>query len=130
MFVTPIEKHKVVNRVLMQIQKVVQNYVAGLFIVMLIVAILNTTVLYIIGLDYAIFFGCFAALLMVIPYLGMFIGALLAALYSLLTKDSPVTCLTIIGSMVFIQFLECSFDFAYEVSVGFCTLSFAVMRTD
>lgn len=109
MFVTPIEKHKVVKRVLVQIQKVVQNYVAGLFTVMLIVAILNTTALFIIGVDYAIFFGCFAALLMVIPYLGMFMGALLAALYSLLTKDSPVTCLTIIGSMLFIQFLEGNF---------------------
>jgi predicted PurR-regulated permease PerM len=109
MFVTPIEKHKIVKRVLVQIQKVVQNYIAGLFTVMLIVAILNTTALFIIGVDYAIFFGCFAALLMVIPYLGMFMGALLAALYSLLTKDSPVTCLTIIGSMLFIQFVEGNF---------------------
>lgn len=109
MFVTPIDKHKVVKRVLVQIQKVVQNYVAGLFTVMLIVAILNTTALFIIGVDYAIFFGCFAAMLMVIPYLGMFTGALLAALYSLLTKDSPVTCLAIIGSMLFIQFVEGNF---------------------
>lgn len=109
MFVTPIEKHKVVKRVLVQIQKVVQNYVTGLLTVMLIVAILNTIALFIIGLDYAIFFGFFAAMLMIVPYLGMFTGALLAALYSLLTKDSPVTCLAIIGTMLTIQFIEGNF---------------------
>jgi predicted PurR-regulated permease PerM len=107
--ITPETKHKTLLKILYEIQKVVQNYIIGLLTVMTIVAILTTTSLLIIGLDYAVFFGCFAALLMVIPYLGMIIGAIIPALYALVTKDSAWYSLAIIVSFGFIQFMEGNF---------------------
>jgi predicted PurR-regulated permease PerM len=107
--VTPQTKHKTVLKILYEVQKVVQNYIIGLLTVMTIVAILTTGSLLIIGIDYAIFFGCFAAMLMVIPYLGMIIGALIPALYALVTKDSGLYALAVILSFGFIQFMEGNF---------------------
>jgi predicted PurR-regulated permease PerM len=107
--ITRVEKHRIVLKILYQVQKVVQNYIIGLLTVMTIVATLTTTSLIIIGVDYPVFFGCFAALLMVIPYLGMIIGALLPALYCLVTKDSGWYALAVILSFAFIQFIEGNF---------------------
>jgi predicted PurR-regulated permease PerM len=107
--ITAPEKHRAVIRILYQVQKVVQNYIIGLLTVMSIVAALTTTSLVIIGVDYAIFFGCFAALLMVVPYLGMIIGTLLPALYALLTKDSGWYAFAVMACFLFIQFIEGNF---------------------
>jgi len=104
--ITGVEKHRIVLRILYEVQKVVQNYIIGLITVMAIVATLTSTALFIIGLDYALFFGCLAAALMVIPYLGLIIGALLPAIYALLTKDSGWYAVAIIASFAFIQFME------------------------
>ncbi len=104
--ITPNDKHRIVLRILYQSQKVVQNYIIGLLTVMSIVAILTSTSLFIIGVDDAIFFGCLAAVLMVIPYLGLIIGALLPAIYALLTKDSGWYAFAVIVSFAFIQFME------------------------
>lgn len=100
------DKHRIVTRILYQVQKVVQNYIIGLLTVMSIVAALTSASLFIIGVDYAIFFGCLAAMLMVIPYLGLIIGALLPAIYALLTKDSGWYAFAVIVSFAFIQFME------------------------
>jgi len=104
--ITKTDNHRVVLRILYEVQKVVQNYIIGLLTVMTIVAILTSTALFIIGIDYAIFFGCLAAALMIIPYLGLIIGALLPAIYALLTKDSGWYAVAIIASFAFIQFME------------------------
>lgn len=109
LFVSPVERHRTLSRVLQQIQRVVQNYVIGLFTVMAIIAVLNSTALFIIGVDYAIFFGFFAAFLMIIPYIGLIIGSLLPALFCLLTHDSPWDALAVICALGFIQFLEGNF---------------------
>lgn len=98
-----------VDDVLDNVQDVSQNYLVGLLTVMGILAILNITGLMIIGLDHAVFFGVFAALMAVIPYLGIIIGALPPLLFALLLGDSiftPVFVLVVFGS---VQFLEGNF---------------------
>jgi predicted PurR-regulated permease PerM len=109
LFVSPVERHRTMSRVIEQIQRVVQNYVIGLFTVMAIIAVMNSVALFIIDVKYAIFFGFFAAFLMIIPYIGIFIGSLLPALFCLLTHDSPWDALAVICAMGFIQFLEGNF---------------------
>lgn len=106
---TPIEKHRTVSRILIQIQKVVQSYIVGLVTVMSIVGVLNSASLFIMGIDYALFFGFLAAMLTIIPYIGIFIGSLLPALYALLTMDSPWYALAVILAFGFVQFLEGNF---------------------
>jgi predicted PurR-regulated permease PerM len=109
LFVTPIEKHRTVKRILFQVQKVVQNYIIGLFTVMFIIGLLNSLALYIIGIDYPLFFGFLGAFLTIIPYVGIFIGSLLPTLYALLTKDSGWYAVAVIGAFAFVQFLEGNF---------------------
>ncbi|MFO7874466.1 MAG: AI-2E family transporter [Bacteroidales bacterium] len=77
-----------VQNVINKVKLVVQNYIVGMFIVIVILAILNSIALYSFGLEHALLFAVFAALLNVIPFLGPFLGATLPILYALLTKDS------------------------------------------
>jgi len=60
--ITPAENHRTVLKILYQVQKIVQNYIIGLFTVMSIVATLTTTSLIIIGVDYPVFFWMFCCI--------------------------------------------------------------------
>ena len=106
---TPRQQHDRLERVLEQIQQVMQDYILGLFMVIGIVAILNITGLSLIGIRYAVFFGFLAALLTIIPYVGIFIGSLLPIMYALFTTDSlfyPISIAVVFG---LVQFLEGNF---------------------
>lgn len=87
----------------------IQQYVKGMMIVVSIVAVLNVTGLLILGLDYAIFLGIFSALLTVIPYIGIFIGAAIPIIVAFITKDSLFYPVAVLGIYVLIQFLEGNF---------------------
>lgn len=100
---TPKEK---VNQVLNKIYEVVQSYLLGLITVMGIVAILNTVGLWIMGIQYAWFFGALASLLMLLPYIGIAIGSLLPAVFALATKDSYWYAVGVIAWFQVVQFLE------------------------
>jgi predicted PurR-regulated permease PerM len=97
------------DHILNRIYEVIQNYMSGLVLVIGIVGILNTVGLWALGVDYAIFFGFLAAFLILIPYIGIFIGSLLPAFYSLVTMDNPWISLGVIGVMSLVQFLEGNF---------------------
>ncbi len=77
-----------VEKVIYKVKMVVQNYIVGMFLVIVILAILNSIALYSFGIRHALLFAVFAALLNVIPFLGPFIGATLPILYAILTKDT------------------------------------------
>ncbi len=83
------ERHQdKVSSVVHKVKLVVQNYIVGMFIVILILATLNSIALFSLGIRHAMLFAVFAAILNVIPFLGPFIGATLPIVYALLTKDS------------------------------------------
>ena len=92
-----------------EVKDMVHNYIAGLSIVISIIAVLNTIGLVSIGLKYAVFMGVVSAVLTIIPYIGIFIGGLLPFVVALLTKDSLVYPALVIGIMGFVQFLEGNF---------------------
>lgn len=98
--------HAKVNETLNKIYSVVQSYLLGLVTVMGIVAILNTVGLMILGIDYAWFFGTLAALLMLLPYIGIAIGSILPALFALAVKDSAWYAIGVIAWFQIVQFLE------------------------
>lgn len=89
-----------------QIKTVIQGYVSGLLLVILIIAVLNCIGLLLLGIPYAIFFGVFAAFMTILPYIGNFIGASLPVIMALITKDSSWYALGVIGVFVVVQFLE------------------------
>lgn len=97
---------EVVHQTLNKIYDVVQSYLLGLITVMGIVAVLNTIGLWILGIEYAWFFGTLASLLMLLPYIGIAIGSILPALFALATKDSAWYALGVIAWFQVVQFLE------------------------
>lgn len=101
--------HSEVEDLIERVQEVTQNYLVGLLSVIGILAILNTTGLFIIGLEHAIFFGVFASLLAVIPYIGIIIGALPPLLFALLLGDSLLTPVFVVIVFAVVQFLEGNF---------------------
>lgn len=105
----PKKENEFIDLILQKLFEVQQNYLIGFFSVMLIVGTLNTIGLLLLGIDNAIFFGFLAALLLIIPYVGVFIGSLIPALVALVTKDSAWYSLGVIGVFTFIQFLEGNF---------------------
>ncbi|NBB86550.1 MAG: AI-2E family transporter [Bacteroidetes bacterium] len=94
------------ERVLHHAQAVVQHYIRGVLIVIGILAVLNSAMLLTIGVDHALFFGVFAAMLNVIPFLGPMLGSLLPAFYALLTMESILYPLIILGGFYVIQLFE------------------------
>lgn len=66
----------------------IRSYMVGLVIEMVIVASANSIGLIILGIKYAIFFGVLAAVLNVIPYIGMFTATLFTVLVTLTTSDN------------------------------------------
>ncbi len=94
------------NAVIRKIYLVIQNYLVGLLMVMGIVATLDSIGLLVLNIEYAVFFSVLAAILMVIPYIGMFSVMVLAVLVTLVTKDSPLYALGTAMVMLGVQALE------------------------
>lgn len=103
------ESTDAIDSVVDQVQSVTQNYIVGMISVIGILAVLNAIGLWIVGLEHALFFAVFAAILAVIPYIGIIIGSLPAILFALLFTDSLFTPLAVTGVFAFIQFLEGNF---------------------
>lgn len=101
--------HEDLNALLKKIYVVIQSYLSGLFLVIIIVGILNSIGLLLLGVPHAIFFGFLAGFLILIPYIGILIGSLFPALLSIVTMDSPWYAVGVIGVMSFVQFLEGNF---------------------
>lgn len=103
-----LQHHNAVEEVLAGSKKIIQSYLVGLFIEMLIVAVLNSVGLLLIGIDYAILLGVIGALLNIIPYLGAIIAATIFMLIALITK-TPIFMLYVLIMYLFIQFIDNNF---------------------
>lgn len=100
------KNHDQVKKTLEKINEAVKSYIVGLFIVITIVALLNSIGLLFLGISHAIFFGVMAAILTIIPYIGIMIGAVIAALYALITYDSLWYPIGVMIVLSIVQFLE------------------------
>lgn len=92
-----------------ELKKVVQKYIIGVFKVMAILAVVNTAILLGLGIKHAVFFGVFAGILNIIPFLGPFLGAILPTLFAFLTKDSLWYPLGVVISFQIVQIIESNF---------------------
>lgn len=99
------KRHEALNEVLTAIKKIIQSYLVGLLLEASIIAILNSTSLLILGIDYAILLGVIGAIVNVIPYIGGVLGVSLPLLIALATK-SPTYALLVLASYVLIQFID------------------------
>ncbi len=95
-----------IQSIITKVKTLVQRYIAGLLMVIAILAVLNSIMLLVIGVDHAIFFGVFAAMLNVIPFVGPIMGSILPILYALITMDSLIYPLIILLGFYIIQLFE------------------------
>lgn len=94
---------------LTSIRKIVHAYIMGAGKVMLILAVVNTGVLFALGIKHAIFFGVLAGMLNIVPYLGPSLGVILPFTFALMTKDSMFYPIGVLVAFTFIQLLEGAF---------------------
>lgn len=81
------KREKVIN-MFKNVQKVGQNYLSGMILLIIILGFANSIGLWIIGIDSPFLFGFLAASLSIIPYIGTTIGASIPVLYAFMSQDS------------------------------------------
>ncbi len=99
------DKHGAVVEVLEETKTVIQAYLIGLLVEATIVAVMNSAVLLLIGVPYAILLGVIGAILNVIPYIGGLLAIILPVLMALSTME-PVSALFVVGAYVVVQFID------------------------
>ncbi|WP_082063419.1 AI-2E family transporter [Draconibacterium sediminis] len=105
--ITPKDKKFVTLTILREISKVITKYLGGLFLVVAILAVLNSAGLLIIGIKHALVLGVLAALLNLIPYIGTFLGGFIPFMYVFFTYPHPLpTMLKVVVLFIIIQFIE------------------------
>lgn len=95
-----------VIEVVTDLRSVIQKYITGMVKVMAILSIMNVIALSALGIKHALFFGIFAAMMNVVPYVGPMIGSILPILFALLTKDSLFYPLAVFVAFTVIQSIE------------------------
>src|SRR5690606_5302317 len=82
------EKSDRAKEIIKNTSVVTQQYLGGKLIVTVILAVFNSVGLIIIGLDNAIFWGVFGAVLYIISYIGTFLSGLFPVLFTTISYDS------------------------------------------
>ncbi|MGM0407794.1 MAG: AI-2E family transporter [Bacteroidota bacterium] len=98
-----------VSKIISEIKTLIQRYLIGLSMEVLIIATLFSVGLLLLGIEYAIILGVIGALLNLIPYIGAIIGAILPMIIAIITKPSPWYALLVLALYIFIQFIDNNF---------------------
>ncbi|HMS33718.1 MAG TPA: AI-2E family transporter [Ignavibacteria bacterium] len=100
------KNQKTISEVLVVGKKMIQSYLVGLLLEIIIMSVLNSVGLMILGIEYAILLGIIGAFLNVIPYIGGVVSTALPMLVALVTKDSLASPLLVLGVYLLIQFID------------------------
>ncbi|PAU92772.1 AI-2E family transporter [Aliifodinibius salipaludis] len=102
-------RNEAIDSVIDSVQTVTQKYIVGMMTVITILGVLNAIGLWIVGIDHVLFFAAFAAILAVIPYIGIILGSLPAIIFALLFTDSLLNPIGVVVVFAIVQFLEGNF---------------------
>lgn len=105
-----------VEEVLTESNGIVQGYMLGLLLEMAIVTVLNTAGFLIIGIQYAVFLALLAAVLNLIPYIGMLIASIICMGVTLTTSDNISDIIWVGVILIAVQFIDNNFIMPYVVS--------------
>lgn len=86
--------------------EVIKSYFLGLLILALLTGVLDFFVFLIFGLEYALFFAVFLAVLNLIPFVGNPVGMLVVALFTLVTKDSIWSLVMVIAALWIVNLIH------------------------
>jgi predicted PurR-regulated permease PerM len=95
-----------IDDTMQKIYVVIQNYLLGLLKVIAIIGTLNSVGLWALGIESPLFFGFLGGILVIIPYIGILIGAALPVIVALVTKDSYWYAGGVLGVFLFVHILE------------------------
>jgi predicted PurR-regulated permease PerM len=95
-----------VMEVLRESRSIVQGYMIGLIIEMGIVAAINALGFTILGIQYAVFLGVLAAILNMIPYIGMLIASIFCMLITLTNSTEITDIVGVLVILVVVQFID------------------------
>jgi len=111
------DSHKAkVEEVLHESRTIIQSYMVGLLIEMAIVAGLNAGGFLLIGIEYPIFLAVMAAILNMIPYVGMLIATVICMIVTLTTAQNLSDIFGVAIVLVIVQFIDNNFLMPYVVS--------------
>jgi predicted PurR-regulated permease PerM len=110
------ENRERVGEIVTKVKIVIQNYLVGLVIEAIIVAVLDIAALMILGIEYALILGIIGALLNVIPYIGGLVAVALPMMVAIVTKSSPWYSLYIMAAYYFIQLVDNNYIVPYIVA--------------
>ena len=94
-----------VTEIVNETKLLANGYIFGLLIEMVIVAALNCAAFFIFGVKYALLLGVLAAVLNIIPYLGIYTSAVIAALITL-SNSTPAHALTVIIILLAVHLVD------------------------
>jgi predicted PurR-regulated permease PerM len=107
--IVPQDSHLKTRAIIEETSQLTQQYISGVSIVILILAVLNSFGLWLVGVQNPLFFGCLAAFLIIIPYLGTLIGSSFPILFTLLTQENSGPVLGAVCVFAFTHLLESNF---------------------
>lgn len=102
----PSSEKTLIDETMQKIYAVIQNYLLGLLKVICIIGTLNCIGLWSLGIESPLFFGFLGGLLVVIPYIGILIGAALPFIVALVTKDSYWYAVGVLAVFLFVHVME------------------------
>ncbi|MGN0711059.1 MAG: AI-2E family transporter [Anaerovoracaceae bacterium] len=114
----PQKANAVLTETLHDIDSVLSAFIRGALLDALIIAILSSIGLSVLGLDFAVFIGCFAGVANVIPYFGPVLGMIPAFIVGLFTGGLTRGILAVVILLI-IQQIDC--NLIYPKIVGSTT---------
>lgn len=94
------------RNLILQILDIIQQYIVGMFLLGLIIAVMSYVLFIILGIKAALFFAIFFGILSLIPVIGVPIGMIVIALFTILTKDSFMTAVYVSLALFILNFLQ------------------------
>jgi len=100
------DKRTQVSEIVNQVKIVIQKYLTGLIIEVIIIAVMDIAALLILGIQYAVLIGIIGALLNLIPYVGGLVAVGLPMMIALATETSPWSALYVLILYYAIQLID------------------------
>ncbi len=89
-----------VKEVIMETKSMINSYVVGLVIEMVLISIVNCSMFLIMGIKYALLLGVMAAVLNIIPYLGIYTSIVIGMLVTFANSSGPMALEVGIGLFI------------------------------
>ncbi len=125
--ITPAKYQHQLDAILQQTIHTYFNYIKGMVLVYLFVGILNSIGLLALGVKHAVLFGMLCAIMTIIPYIGIFLSALLPISVIWMDTGNVWYPIGVVAIFSFVQYLEANVIFPKVVGTQLNVSTFAML---